>query len=280
MRLKIYFLLLTLLFNACQEQDLPKHQVQYLALAHTRVCDGMPPDVLSPKIEKIDFPRFDMLLLGGDLACQSSKNLETLHYLNKVFDLSNPNTLWAPGNHDYDRPELLSQFTKRPTFFSIYKDGTTFLVLDSQLDSSNIRSEQLALFNRATDTLSKTKHLVLLHHKLIWLYHHPLLESLADSIANAAICDRPYCINPNNFYEDIYPKLVKIKRAGIDVVLVAGDIGMKVKAFEYQTKEGIFFLATGLNGEDPDDKALVFRNDLKTGKLSWIFLPVSELPQR
>ena len=56
-----------------------------------------------------------------------------------------------------------------------------------------------------------------------------------------------HCINPNNFYEDVYPLLVKVRHRGIEVICIGGDIGAKANEFEYITSDTIYFLASGIS---------------------------------
>ena len=58
------------------------------------------------------------------------------------------------------------------------------------------------------DTIQQSNHLIILHHKLIWMYDHDVLESQISSVSNADLGGCFNCINPNNFYSEIYPKLV------------------------------------------------------------------------
>jgi len=95
------------------------------------------------------------------------------------------------------------------------------------------------------------------------------LEPIADSISNGPLGDCSYCINSNNFYDDIYPLLINVKQRGIEVVCIAGDIGKKVSEFEYITGDGIYFLASGINGENGNNKVLVFEYDDSSRKLEW-----------
>ena len=90
---------------------------------------------------------------------------------------------------------------------------------------SNIVNHQKDFLFEVLDTIQQSEHLIILHHKLIWMYGHDVLESQISSVSNADLGNCFNCINPNNFYSDIYPKLVDIKIEGIQVYCIGGDIG-------------------------------------------------------
>lgn len=246
----------------------------YLHISHTRTDAN--PNMVS-NIEEINYEKFDMLLLGGDLATLTSIDDETISHVDSVFNLGSPNTLWALGNHDYSNLDRVNKFTKRQAFYSIHKNGLTFIVLDTQDSLTNIVGLQRELFNSIVDTINESSHLILLHHKLFWMFGNQYLQPQIENVSNAPLGDCFYCINPNNFYSEIYPKLVEVKERGIEVICIGGDIGFKDKEFEYITDEGIYFLASGCKWTDSDNKALLLKHDLEKNKLQWEFKLLSEL---
>ncbi len=261
----------------CKKSDRSDHTKTYLHLSHVRTEAD---DTIDPPTLKIDFPKYDMLWLGGDLTYYTSKKAETLAYVDSIFDIRNSNTLWALGNHDYADLNLVQKFTKRPPYYACHQRGITFMVLDTQDSLSHITGKQKEFFRNVTDTLSSSSHLVILHHKLIWLSGNPALDSKIPTVSNAGFGDCFVCLNPNNFYTVLYPELVKIKQKGIEVLCVAGDIGTKIKEFEYQTPEGIHFLASGIESGETGNKALVFKHDLISKKLTWTYQLISELEKK
>ena len=262
--------ILLIILNSCQQSE----SVSYLAISHTRQTETNNPRKVLEVVEEIPFEKYDALLLGGDLVLESTKDEAQLKYLSKLFNLESPNTMWAMGNHDYrDHPALVKSFTKRSTFYAHQKEETTFLVLDTQLDSCNITGDQLTLFQKTIRNLSKGDHLIILHHKLIWMPDHPVLDSKIHAITNSMVGDCFHCLMKNNFYKDIYPALVQLEQNGIEVILVGGDIGIKVNQFEYQTDEGVVFLATGLEDGKSDNQVLIFTYE-KGKSVNWRFEPL------
>lgn len=244
------------------------NQWEYLFIGHPR-HNNQDLQRVDPAVEKIDFDRYDALLLGGDLTANSSREDSTLQYLDALFDLGNPQTLLAPGNHDVDNLALLSSYTRRPTFYSYHQNGITFLVWDTQKDQCNILGDQLTMLQHIADTLSQSDQLIIIHHKLLWLMGHPELEPQISSISNGGICPFDFCLFENNFWQDVYPLLKQIRDKGKEVILIGGDLGFRSKYFEYETLDGITFLGSGLDEGDPDNEGVVFRKDKETQSLIW-----------
>ena len=87
-------------------------------------------------------------------------------------------------------------------------------------------------------------------------------------------------MNPNNFYQEIYPHLVELQKKGTNVICVGGDLGDEIQHFEYQTEEGIYFLASGVLLNSKESKSILFRHDLDAQKLSWSFQKLNELEKK
>ncbi len=246
----------------------------YIHISHTRTNSNPNMDSI---VETINFNKFDMLWLGGDLAHLTSENDNTMYHVDSIFNIGNPNTLWSLGNHDYSDLSRISDFTNRPPYYSFYKNGITFLILDTQDSLSNITGAQKLIFENIIDTIQESSHFVILHHKLIWMYGNTSLEPEIPSISNGGLGDCFYCINPNNFYIDIYPRLLEVKQKGIEVICIGGDIGFKVKEFEYITPDTIYFLASGISSGTLDNKALLFQHDIGNRTLTWEYKLIKDL---
>lgn len=266
------FILLTI-FPSCQQ----KESASFLAIGHTRQDEKNDTKKVVAAIEKIPFKKYDAVLLGGDLVLESTVDKSQLEYLDKIFDLKSPNTLWALGNHDYrDHPEYIFEFTNRPNYYSHQIGDITFFVFDTQLDSCNITGRQLGSFNKTISKLRKGDQIIILHHKLIWMPDHPILDTKTHATTNGMVGDCFYCLMRNNFYQDVYPQLVKLEKSGVEVIMVAGDIGSKVNQFEFETKEGITFLATGIEDEKPNNQVLILTYE-EGSPIKWEFKPLAEI---
>lgn len=263
----------SLLFFACTPQnkqvETDPFVKQYLHISHTRTNKN---PKLDNVVEQTNFDKYDMLWLGGDLAQLTSAIDSTIWHVDSIFNLKSPNTLWALGNHDYTDLERVQKITARPPYYSFHKNGITLVVLDTQDSLSNIVGAQKEFLFGILDTISNSSHLVILHHKLLWMYNQVELEPQIPEVSNAALGDCFYCINPNNFNSEVYPKLVEVKKSGVEVICIGGDIGFQTKQFEYKTAEGIYYLASGIRANEKGNNALLFSHDLKTQNLSWEFI--------
>lgn len=249
---------------------------RYLHIAHTRTSSNPRMDEV---VESLDYSNYDMLWLGGDLAWSTSMDEMTMMHVDSIFNLGEENTLLALGNHDYADLERIQAYTSRPAYYAYHRNGVTFLVLDTQDSVSNIIAQQRRLFYNVADTISESSHLIILHHKLIWMYGDPYLQPQIQYISNAGLGDSACfsCIHPNNFYSEIYPELLEVEENGVEVICIAGDIGFRTNQFEYMTPEGIQYLASGIESGKPSNMALLFHHDLSKDELSWEYVLLSEL---
>jgi hypothetical protein len=264
-------LLVVAFFAGCAQEEEYRY---YLAVAHTRVCDGKPPDEPDGRLALLQPDTFAMRWIMGDLACSTSKYPATIERLDTILDFQNPNTLFAVGNHDLtDRSRLFAAIGK-PSFYTFKKDGIVFLVLDTELDRCRISGPQLALFNEVVSEVGKEDVLVLLHHKLIWMPGHPDLDELISGVSNIGLCEGDYCLYANNFHQDIYPALWDLSESGTQVICLGGDIGARTKTFVWEENPNFFLMATGWESGDPEDRYLRFSHAVHENRLTWEYLPL------
>lgn len=248
----IIFLLLTMV--ACDKSEVVTPEIEkILHVSHTRADEQ---GVLDPKLELLPLENYEMLLLGGDLDVFTSADIETIEKWDGLFDFMAPTTLWALGNHDASDRSLVEEFTGRPSFFTFTAHDICFLVLDTELDVSSITGDQLELVKTVTDTISESKNLIVLTHKLLWLQGRDEVANFLELVPNGGPGDCGYCTNPNNFYEDVYPKLIEVQNRGVQVWCIAGDLGLKVSEFSYTLPEGIELIASGLNITGDENKVI------------------------
>lgn len=274
-----FFFLLTVQLSACQKNKLPEPipieiKKHYLHLSHTKTENN---NIVDSQIINISYEKYDMLWLGGDLSKFTSIDDQMMATYDDLFNFASPNTLWSIGNHDYNDLSRISSFTQRPIFYTYSTNDICFLVFDTQDDLSSISGEQLALFNQVVDTIEQSSHLVILHHKLIWMDGETTLEDMIPTTSNGEQGSCFHCINPNNFYTAIYPRLIEVKNKGIEVLCIGGDIGFYADEFEWTTPEDIHFLASGIYSGFPGNKAIVFEHSLIENTLEWKFELLSNI---
>jgi len=267
---------LLLLLVGCKETIIIEEDKtnKIIHIAHTR---GRADGFIEEAIRKVDFEAYSVLCLGGDIDGFTSESETTMQVWDELFSFGKASTLWTLGNHDIDNRALVEQYTQRPSFYNWNYKAINFLVLDDQLDRSNIIGEQLNLVETVADTIAAADYLIVLTHNLLWMYDHPILEPMIDSVSNGGVGNCSFCIKPNNFYPDIYPQLLKVKAKGIEVYCIAGDLGLKTKEFAFTTEEGIHFLASGIDFGQEGNKALILElTETPTG-LVWYFEDLENL---
>lgn len=272
-----------LLLWGCEpcKPDLPAPVIheQFLFLSHTYIPDPNQ-NLIDSTVMELDYSRYGKIMLGGDLYRNTTVDTSTFLSADAIFDFRSANTLWAIGNHDYEHPEMIRNYLGRELFFTQYHNGITFLVLDTQDSACSIVNDQLSLVRNVTDTIENSNCLMVLCHKLIYMPGNPLLEPMIDSVCNGDFGTCSWCTSPNNFYQDVYPKLVAVKQRGINVICLAGDVGNKVHHFEYRTPDGIQFLANGMNAALSDNEVLLIDHTSGTGEFQWNYVPLNSLPKR
>lgn len=255
--------------GACSDEI--KH---YIHVGHTRMMDTVT-QVVDPRIEQIKYDQFDMVLLGGDLCEESSKRYDILEYLDGVFDLDSPNTLWALGNHDNARMDFVEKATGRPYVYSYNKNNITYIVLYTQEKADwrcEITGNQMDLIRAVTDTISESSHLIVMTHKLIWLWENKEMAEHQGKVKYDWSCN--YKVYRNGWKSEIVPLLHKVMDRDIQVIALAGDVGNYVSEFEERTSDGIYYLASGNNPDNKKAKFLHFKHHVPTGMLTWEFEPL------
>jgi hypothetical protein len=277
MRILIFFGAV-LLLASCDPG--PANPQRYLHLAHIRTLDTLQQGV-DPRIEQLDLSPYGMILLGGDLTEESSKERSTLEYLDKLFHLRSTGTLWTLGNHDNANTNWVTDFTGRPITYTYHQDGITWVVLYTQEEKDwicTITGEQLEMLQSVTDTIQESSHLVVMTHKLVWIMDNPEMAEHQGVSFYDWSCN--YRIHANNWNTDILPALREVQDRGVQVICLAGDIGNNVRTFEEQTEDGIVYLASGLPvnaTQKPESQVLIFTHDWKLGTLDWEFVLLDEL---
>lgn len=293
-----YLLSLMFLFSACQDpseacllEPSPEPQ-DILFLGHTYQWGFDYTDRIDLRLERMDFSGFSQIWMGGDMTAKASEKYETLAYLDAIFDLRSENTHWTWGNHDLHKghPEWIMEFTGRNSFYTHHKDGLTIMVLNTSLggrepDCQQLE-EQFEMIKTVTDTISESSHLIILTHIVVWSFAEAGMN--ANEVANAP---NPWiqfqCTIPRLFDNAVWPKLKQVQERGVQVMVISGDAGKKAKSYQYQTQEGVWFLASGINNSQevdrakrallPRDKLLYLTHDPSARTLDWKFVDLLDV---
>lgn len=231
-------------------------------------------------IELIDFTKFDMILLGGDLAYHTTVSRVSMDHLNSIYNLSNENTLWTIGNHDLANPNLITEYTGRPRHYAYNKDNITFLVLDTEIGSnafasSHITEPQVEMIRNVIDTIANSRYLILLHHRLLWMIGDEYFKLKIDSVGEST-----RQLDTSNFNQIVFPLLQQAKKKGIQVICLGGDKS-KIN-FQYSPEDSITYIASTMGPEFADsvNDVLILSHDLIKDSISWNYLPLSEVEKK
>lgn len=250
----------------------------FIFIPHPRSDDRVKQSVLED-LEKVDLDSFEMILLGGDLTWSVSSDREGMDYCRELFHINEPNTLWTMGNHDVANSSLIREYTGRERFYSYYRDSITFLVLDTEEESSGFQSSfihgsQLEMIRNVADTISDSHWLIILHHRLLWMVNDIFFADKLDSVGEST-----RQLDTTNFYQEIFPLLQKCKSRGTIVLCLGGD---KTRLnIEHEREDSIFFITSVMAPEyDGSVNTVVILHHFANGKMEWEFRPVDSLDKK
>jgi hypothetical protein len=256
--------------------------LKFIFVSHPRTEDNVNESVL-PGIEKIDFTKYNVKMIGGDITNSTSKNRASLSYCDNLFDLKNPNTLWCFGNHDVQSGNraLIKEFTGRDSYYSYCRDRVTFIVLDTELDANGfsrtfIKGDQLQLVKNVCDTISVSKYLILLHSRFMWMINNEYFKTkLTDSIAAST-----RSMDTTNFYSDIYPLLQKVKAKGIPVKVLGGDKS-KIN-ITWSPEDSITFYTATMSPDLPDsvNNVMILNYNLQNKTINCNYVTLADIEKK
>lgn len=258
------------------------------------------------RLEKIELDTFDQIWLGGDLVENLFHHPQNIEFVDSFFQVGKSTTHWAIGNHDVlDQKGVFSGIenrTNRKTYSTSHQNGITMLVLNTtefsfpayqnQPHECELLDAQINLIKAVTDTIQNSSHLVILHHHALLTNEIAEQKIKVEEVFNIYTPDfNIACEERGTFSELVYPRLQEVQKRGVQVILVGGDTGLRVKEFYFKTKDGILFLGSGLNnsaGTDfrPDyfnpapDKILIFKHQPEIRKLEWKFRLLDEMVKK
>ncbi len=248
--------------------------IQYLFIGHCYQINTLD-NTVDPRIEQLDKTPYKGIWLGGDVCSETMLNYSGIRYVDSLFNLGNPETHWALGNHDArdGNWEWYTEFTGRKTWYAYSSHLITRIVMNTNLLPVNCEwlDDEYQMICNVCDTISQSKYLILLMHHGIW-HNVPGLPPPATYAqsdlkywnANCDSVDTP-------FNKTIYPKLLAVKNRGIEVICVLGDMGAGPKKFEMDSEDGIHFLGCGLFRNQPDNNVLIFTYYPQNQILKWQF---------
>lgn len=233
------------------------------------------------RLEQLDLSIFDGIWLGGDVCIETMLDYSTMLYIDSLFEIGNPETHWALGNHDARRGnwEWYEQLTGRKTYYTYYNSGVTRIIMNTNLVPTNCKDldAQFEIIRNICDTITISKDLVLLMHHGLWRdipdLPPPVTYAQSDLIYWNANCDS---VN-TQFVDVIYPKLVEVKNRGINVTCIMGDLGSQLKRFDMYSIDSVRFMGCGFHDNDPNDRVIFAEKEFSADPLNFSFHRIDSL---
>lgn len=286
-------LLISAFFFISNQKSRSKNQYKFLFVSHTYDWDNTNQNKIDQILEASDLSAYDGLWLGGDITSSPLLNVNTLDYLDSLFNLKNTNTHYVLGNHEARNQnyDFYYKHTGRPDFYTSRLENMIITIMNTNLNISDcdaLNTQYRLLENTIDNARDASHYVILMHHQIFkdddrikGFKSHGDLEFY-----------KMNCTTNNNFWLDFYPQLVELQNSGTDVVLVVGDTGWD-KGREVVSPEGITFLSSGINNshtraKNTDKTKTIYNNDRvleftlnpleKT--LQWEFIMLDSLTER
>ena len=250
-------LMLLLGFSACQTETAePVENDVYIFLGHPYDWHASPSGTrIDTRLEALNFDQYTGVILGGDICSATTRDRSTVEYLDVIFDLSSPGTLWAVGNHDVrdGNTQWITEFTERPLNFVTIQNGVAWMVINTAMeemvdldDPCSYKDQQVKMIYNTLDTLSATDQLVMVMHHVVWGDVEPGMG--ANEAANALRSWYNFtCDSVVRFHTEIYPRILEAANRGLKISVISGDGGQYAKKYSYTTVDGIRFFISGIN---------------------------------
>ncbi len=255
--------------------------VEYIFLGHTAQSGA--PNNIDFRAEALDYSKYEGVWHGGDICTTTLLEYSTIQYLDNIFGLSNPESHWSMGNHDWriGNIEWYKEITNRNTYYAYCSNSITRIVINTNIVPTNCEmlDDQYEMISNVCDTISESGYLVLIPHHGLWRgvqnIPAPISVGHSDLVYWNSNC---YDVN-STFVNTIYPKLVDAQNRGVQVIYLYGDMGAQRKKFDATTDDGIHFLGCGLHSNEPEDNVLIFRYDQDLKELGYQFHNLDSLYQ-
>jgi hypothetical protein len=246
--------------------------IHYLFMGHTYQYESEGKKV-DYRVENLDMSVYEGIWLGGDVCSEAMLEYSTVQYIDSLFDLGNPETHWALGNHDARNGnwEWYEEFSGRPTFYAYSSNGITRVVMNTNLVPTQCEemNAQYEMILDVCDSVETGNTLILLMHHGIW-YDIPGIPDPPNYAQSLLKHWNSNCSSSETgFAESIYPALVDAHERGVEIYCILGDMGSTVKAIDFTSDDGIHFLGCGLYKNEQGDKVLIFTKNLNSGTLTF-----------
>lgn len=292
-------------FLSCQkvnnDASLVSGVKQFLVLGHTYqwAADG---SKLDTRLEDLNYSLFDAVWLGGDMCSETTREESTIQYLDDIFDLANPETLWTVGNHDIRNGnlDLIRKYTGRDLYYRHKIDSIEILNMNSIVehpayDNCEEREKQGAFIHNFIDDCleryQEIKYVLVFSHIAVWSDTDPYFKNFEKVGNQSGNWVDFYCEQSSLFKNEFAPRFFELADKGVELIFVAGDGGQYLKTFHYHSPKGIHYYVTGINNsiwatENPEkiaeyntdpDSVLIMNYQMSNDSLWGEFVPLTSL---
>ncbi len=277
--LLILFLFLTCI-DILDAQNQKLISPEYIFIGHC-YQDGAGGSKVDYRLEAFDFSDFEGVWLGGDVCSEALLNFSTILYIDSIFDLENPETHWALGNHDARNGnwEWYQEVTGRNTDYVYSNNGITRIIMNTNLvptdcESMNAQYERIIT---TCDTVQPGNNLILIMHHGIWNDVPGLPPPGVYGQSDLKYWNSNCFTMKSTFVESVYPKLLEANSRGVHIYCLIGDMGAGPKYIDYLNEDGIHFLGCGFHHNEPDDRVLIFTLETSTKQLQYEYHRIDSL---
>ncbi len=231
---------------------LPESNYKFFVAGHTYGTPGVDAGGLygpfKSSFEELNsISEMEFGILTGDIVLTSTiDDWNDVDYDLKKLDMQ---VYFAAGNHDMANYELYTSRYGKLYYSFTHKDDL-FIVLNTEIDNSNITGDQLQFLE---DTLGEQSpisgNIFVFFHQLIWVDESNNLSYFKPN-SGAGKADT------TNFWSDLMPLFIEQEN---EVYLFAGDAGAfrGQPAFFLEEFQGVTFVASGMGGGHDDNFLIV-----------------------
>lgn len=214
---------------------------------------GFPAATVLSYIDEFNTSDNRFMICLGDLFLDVRNDVPT--YKRVLIDKLNKPLFNVPGNHDISGNVYADNFGSTFGYFRL--QNALFLLLDTELDNSSIKGEQLQMVQEQLKGLTGIKQVFLFSHRPIWAESMELFEGVFPDNTKSHL--------GTNFNEEIYPLLQDAQQKA-SVYWLCGSLGDAPASFFYHKMpdENIYFIQTAIRNLPRDAVLQINVNDSRT----------------